>query len=190
VSQYFRFLLPALLALTLSACGVTAGGLRNDPGYADLDYPGWREADKEFGISLGPLPLRFAAWVVDEEDDPETAAMLRELKGVRIRIYEIEGDRHRVFDRITESGRQLEKNGWDRLVTVNDEDENVLVMVKGSATEISGMAVLTADHDEAVFVNMIGNIRPEFFNDILDSVDSDVDVPDIELAEKTNQDGV
>ena len=73
---------------------------------------------------------------------------------------------------------------------MNDNDENVLVMIKADKTKISGLAVLTADRDEAVFVNMIGNIRPEFFNEILDSVDADVNVPDIELAEKSNQDGV
>jgi hypothetical protein len=183
VTLSLRILLASLLALTLSACGVTAGGLHNDPGYADLDYPGWREADKEFGLSIGPLPLRFAAWVIADDDEPELVNMLRDLKGVRIRIYEIEGDEQRVFDRISESGKRLEAKGWDRLVTVNDDDENVLVMVKADAAKISGMAVLSADEDEAVFVNMIGNIRPEFFNEILDSVDSDVDVPEIQLQD-------
>lgn len=190
MSQGLRTLLPALLALTLSACGITAGGLRNDPGYADLDYPGWREADKEFGISVGRLPLRFAAWVIDDDDEPELTAMLKDLKGMRIRVYEVQGDEQRVYGRISESGKRLEKDGWERVVTVNDDDENVLVMIKADKTKISGMAVLTADRDEAVFVNVIGNIRPEFFNEILDSVDADVDVPDIELAEKTNQEGV
>lgn len=180
MKRYYRPMVFALLALTLSACGITAGSLRDDPGYASLDYPGWREADKEFGFSLGPLPLRFAAWVIAAaDDDPELAAMLRELKGVRIRIYEIQGDQQGVFKRIVESGRRLERDGWERLVTVNDDDERLLVMVKGDSTKISGMAVLTADSDEAVFINMIGNIRPEFFNDIFDSVDVDVNVPDI-----------
>lgn len=190
MSRNLKLLLVSLVALAMSACGVTAGSLRNDPGYADLDYPGWREADKEFGFSLGPLPLRFAAWIIDEDDDPETAAMLRSLKGMRIRIYEVQGDEQRVFDRITESGKRLQRDGWDRLVTVNDGDENVLVMVKTDKTKISGMAVLTADRDEAVFVNMIGDIRPEFFNEILDSVDADVDVPEIELQETTYSDDV
>lgn len=190
MKHYCRPMLFTLLALTLSACGITAGSLRGDPGYASLDYPGWREADREFGFSLGPLPLKFAAWVIDHDDDPELAAILRELKGVRIRIYEIQGDRQGVFKRIVESGRRLEQAGWDRLVTVNDDDESILVMVKVDSSKISGMAVLSADGDEAVFVNMIGNIRPEFFNDILDSVDVDVNVPDIELADPPNSDGV
>jgi len=183
VSHTFRTILISLLALALGACGITAGSLRGDPGYADLDYPGWREADKEFGLSIGPLPLRFAAWVIPDDEEPELTAMLRELKGIRIRIYEVEGDAHRVFDRIRESAIRLEKKGWDRLVTVNDDDETVLVMVKADSTKISGLAVLTANESEAIFINMIGNIKPEFFNDILDSVDVDVDVPEIELEE-------
>ena len=56
-------------------------------------------------------------------------------------------------------------------------------MVKPNGSTIAGMAVLSADDEEAVFVNMIGNIRPEMFNDILDGVDADVEVPEIELQE-------
>jgi hypothetical protein len=190
VSKHSRFLLIILTTLILSGCGITAGSLRGDPGYADLDYPGWREVDKEFGLSLGRLPLRLAAWAVDEGDDPETAALLRGLKGMRIRIYEVQGDEQRVFDRIDESRRRLEKDGWDKLVTVNDGDQNVLVMIKTNNAKISGMTVLTADRDEAVFVNMIGDIQPEFFNEIMNSVDADVDLPDIEIAESPNSDDV
>ena len=188
MSRQLRTALVALLALVVGACGVTAGSLRGDPGYADLDYPGWREADKEFGLSLGPLPLRFAAWVIPDDEEPELTNMLRELKGIRIRIYAVQGDEQRVFDRISKSGRQLEEKGWDRLVTVNDDDENVLVMVKADDDKISGMAVLVADVDEAVFINMIGNIRPEFFNEILENVEVDVDVPEIELEESATKD--
>ena len=187
MNRHFRPVLITQLALVLGACGLTANSLRNDPGYADLDYPGWREADKEFSLSLGPLPLRIAAWVIPDDEEPELTTMLRELKGVRIRIYEVEGDEQRVFDRIIASGKQLENKGWDRLVTVNDDDGNVLVMVKADATKISGMAVLSADANEAVFVNVIGNIRPEFFNDVLDSVEVDVDVPDIQLEASENK---
>jgi hypothetical protein len=190
VNKHSRFLLIILATLILSGCGITAGSLRGDPGYADLDYPGWREVDKEFGLSLGRLPLRFAAWAIDEDDDPETAALLRGLKGMRIRIYEVQGDEQRVFDRIDESRRRLERDGWDKLVTVNDGDENVLVMIKTNNTKISGMTVLTADRDEAVFVNMIGDIQPEFFNEIMNSVDADVDVPDIEIVESPHSDDV
>ena len=41
-------------------------------------------------ISIGPSLLRFAARHM--EDDPETRALLRDLSGVRVRIYEVDGE--------------------------------------------------------------------------------------------------
>jgi hypothetical protein len=56
VTRALTVLLPAP---ALSACGLS-GNLRYAPGYADFESPGMRETDREFALSLGPLPLRLA----------------------------------------------------------------------------------------------------------------------------------
>ena len=83
-----RLLAAALLLLFLTACGLTAP--RASEGYADLESLGMRDTDQVMSLSIGPSVLRFAASHVD--DDPEVRELLRSLDGIRIRIYEIDGD--------------------------------------------------------------------------------------------------
>jgi len=71
----------AALAALLTGCGIT-GNYRNDPGFAEFDSPGLLDTDREFGISLGALPLGLARWVM--ADDPEIGPLLRELRAVRV----------------------------------------------------------------------------------------------------------
>ena len=76
------------MALMLSACGLTAP--RSSEGYADLESLGMRDTDTVMTLSIGPALLRFAASHVD--DEPEVRDLLKSLDGIRIRIYEINGD--------------------------------------------------------------------------------------------------
>ncbi len=176
-------LLGALVALSISACGIT-GNKRFHPGYARFDFPGSQEADRVMGLSFGALPLRFAAWVADEDLEPETADMLRSLKGVRVYIYELDQrGRHRP-DYIHRTGNQLQKQGWETLVKVNEDQEQTYVMMRMDRGGIAGLTVMASDGEEAVFVNLIGNIRPEMFGEVIAKLDVgvDVDIPEEELA--------
>ena len=51
-----RTLALAVLIPLLTACGIT-GNFRNDPGYADFGPLQSLDAESDFGLSLGPLPL-------------------------------------------------------------------------------------------------------------------------------------
>ena len=84
-----RLLCLAGLAVLLSACGLTAP--RSSEGYANLESLGVRDTDSVMTLSLGPSVLRFAASHID--DEPEVRDLLKSLDGVRIRIYEIDGER-------------------------------------------------------------------------------------------------
>ncbi|MEM1413114.1 MAG: hypothetical protein AAGH19_12230, partial [Pseudomonadota bacterium] len=96
IRRVLRPVLVAGLALALVGCGITAP--RSNAGYADLDSLGMFDTDLTMSLSLGPTVLRFAARYTD--DDPETQALLRSLDGVRVRIYEIDGDADRVAGRV------------------------------------------------------------------------------------------
>ncbi len=58
---------------------------------------------------------------------------------------------------------ELETKGWDRVVTVQEKQQDVGVYLKQGKTDaIEGIVVTVIDGDkEAVFVNVVGDIRPE-----------------------------
>ena len=163
---------PALLGicLLLSACGLTAP--RSDPGYANLDSPGVLDTDRELALSIGPTLLRFAANHLD--DEPEIQALLRSLNGVRLRIYEIDGDPTRVAARMDRMQGRLQNDGWIPVMLVRSEDERTQLLLKSTGDLVHGLTLLASDGDsEAVVINLIGDIEPQFFSDVMVALDID-----------------
>jgi len=165
-----RLCLALVLAASLSACGLTAP--RSGDGYADLDSLGVIDTDLVMSLSIGPALLHFAANHVD--DDPETKALLRGLDGVRVRIYEIEREPLRVAERMERMSGRLQQEGWERVMTVRDGGDRAHVLLRIVGERICGMTVLVSDGEsEAVLVNLIGEIRPEQFRNVMAALDVD-----------------
>jgi hypothetical protein len=163
-------LLILLAALTLGGCGLTAP--RGNEGFADLDSLGVSDTDRVLTLSIGPALLRFAARHVD--DDPETRELLRSLDGIRIRIYEIDGDAARVAMRMDDMSHKLATSGWERILLVRQEQEQAHMLVKLEGERIRGMTVLVSDGDaEAVVINLMGDIHPQQFGDVMAALDVD-----------------
>ena len=163
------------LSLALSACGLTAP--RSNDGYADLESLGMRDTDNVMTLSIGPALLHFAASHVD--DDPEVQGLLKGLDGVRIRIYEINGDAGRVATRMDNMSRHLQDDGWEPVLLIREEDETTHMLLRVVDEQICGMTVLVSDGDsEAVVINLMGEIQPQQFGDVMLALD--VDTPGIE----------
>ena len=171
-----NWMLIACAALLTTACGLTAP--RSNEGYANLDSLGMLDVDNVMTLSFGPALLRLAA--SGAEEDPETRALLRGLDGVRIRIYEIDGDATRVAARADRMQRRLQQQDWQPVAVLQEPGERVYLLLKMSGERIAGMTVITAGHDEAVVVNIMGELRPEMFNDTMAALDQDA--PDLQLA--------
>ncbi len=165
--------------LALGACGFT-GNFRMNPGYADLRSPGMLDTDRDFALSLGPLPLRIARAFV--HDDPELSGMLRALKGVRVYIYDVDGDVERVYGRIEAARGRLVAEGWHPVVAVREDGgvASALVRLDQEPNVMRGLVVMFQDEEEVVFVNLIGSIEPETF--ALAMSELGIDVPMMALA--------
>lgn len=175
----------ATLALLLTGCGIT-GNFRNDPGYAEFGSPGPLDTDREFGLSLGPLPLGLARWVFD--DDDEFGPMLKELRAVRVYTYGVTHDPEDVAQRIKDMQSGLVEDGWLTIVTVREENELVSVLLQPAEHGRNGnrgLAVIVQDPSEVVLVNLIGNVRLDLFAEYM--VDLDVEMPRIEIDPETLQ---
>jgi len=170
-------LLLTLAAFMLSSCGITAP--RSNEGFANLDSPGISDTDRTMSLSLGRTTLRFAASFLD--DDPETQALLRRLDGVRIRIYEVNGNTDRIAQNFDRMGTRLANDGWQPVMLVREEGELVQMFSKSSSRGMQGLTIVSADDEEVVVVNVMGNIQPEYFGDLMLALDVN-DAPDVKIA--------
>lgn len=172
----------SLSILLLSACGITAP--RSSDGFADLESLGMRDTDQVVNLSIGPTLLHFAAAYID--DDPEIRDLMRSLDGVRVRVYEIDGDASRVAARIHDMSQHLQADGWESVLLVREEHEETHMLLRNSDGHISGMTVLTSDGEsEAVIVNLMGEIHPEQFGGVMLALD--VDAPGVESVRVAGQ---
>lgn len=99
-----------------------------------------------------------------EDSEPELGKILRGLKSIRVNVIGMnEENSAEIRARVKSVRKQLNTAGWERIVTVQDKKEDVGVFVKLKGEEaIEGIAVTVLGNDkEAVFVNIVGNIRPD-----------------------------
>jgi len=170
-----------LVAFALSSCGFTAP--RANEGYANLDSPGYADTDRSMSLSLGKTALRFAAGFLD--DDPETQALLRNLDGVRIRTYVVNGDTGNIARKFERMGHRLDKDGWVPVMLIREDDELVQMFAKHSSSGMRGLTIVSADDDEVVVVNIMGNIQPDQFGDVMVALDVE-DAPAVQIASVDN----
>jgi hypothetical protein len=172
----FALLVAGGLASLLAGCGIT-GNFRHDPGYAAFGSPGPSDTDRKFGVSVGPLPLQIAKWVL--KDDPDIGPLIEDLRAVRVYHYDVTADAAAVDNRVRTTQAELLAEGWLQVATVRETDQFVAVLLKLGEKHIDGVAVMVTEPEEVTFVNLIGDVKLDFINEYL--ADLDVDMPRIEI---------
>lgn len=155
-------ILLSILTVT-SGCGFTTRALRHDIGYADLRLPSHRNIDRELGLNIGPTLVKTASRFIPKED-LEDIRLLKHVDGVRVAIYKVNNEDAVVRSSIEATATKLKATGWETLVSVNEEEERVVIMARMEGDILYGVVVLVTDKAEAVFLNLIGRIEPQDFD--------------------------
>jgi hypothetical protein len=165
-----------LFVTVLAVLGLSAGAARAQ-GYFDFASIPGVGSSPTVEINLNPAMLGFVQQAVGASGDPETMNLLKGIEGVRVRVYEDLEDPRAVMDFIEDASGELERDGWQRAVYINDDDERVHIYVKfGDGSNVAGMTVMIADgDDEAVFINIAGVINPETLGAVSRAAGIDLD---------------
>lgn len=124
-----------------------------------------QKASESVDVTLGALPLHFAAWLMDDHD-PDAADVKRTLKGVKslqIRSYKFDSDVTYPRAEIDAIRSQLSRPGWTRLVQVRkrDDRDNVDIYVALEEHTIKGITILACEPREFTVVNVVGSVDLE-----------------------------
>lgn len=145
----------AALLLPLLACSQSP----------QLKLPSFQElnghATESVDVSLGALPLQFAASLMDDHD-PGSAEVKRTLQGVKsvqIRSYRFDTDRDCSQAGLGSLQAQLAQPGWTRIVQAQKRDhEDVDVYVALEDQVIRGIAIVACQPRELTIVNVVGTV--------------------------------
>jgi Domain of unknown function (DUF4252) len=171
-----RILLLFLTALLALPAWAQEDAMKDLPGYVDFG-----QLDELFGepsvqIAVGPSLLNMVS-ALSASDDPETAALFKRLKGVRIQVFEnssLAGNAAagNAADYINSISSRLAAAGWESVAMVNSAEEQLRVFMKINDAVVEGMTVMTVEEGEATFINVIGNLNPEELDKVMDSFDA------------------
>jgi hypothetical protein len=171
------------LAMVLGGCGIT-GNFRNDPGYADFSSFRRLDADSDFGLSIGPLPLKIAEWAL--RDDEDVGPLIRELRGVRVYTFDGVLDAQEAADGVAALTAELAGEGWLHVIAVRENDGMTSVFLKPDRNFAHrGLAVVVQEPDEVVLVNLIGNVNLDLIAGYMQELD--VEMPPLAMDPATLQ---
>lgn len=159
-----RFIRISSLSCAIALAATTAQAATS--GYVELGQFKPTDGCQFVEVNLHAPLLKLAALFVDK-DEPDAAALIRSLEHVRVNVVGYnEGTQAETTDRVKAIRRDLDAQGWQRMVTVQEggKAQDVAIYLKmGENETIAGLVVTVMDSGEhqAVVVNVVGNIKPE-----------------------------
>jgi len=170
-SKILTLLMTAMLALPAMA---QEDALKAFPGYVDFGELNSIFGEPTVQISIGASLLGLVG-SLSASEDPETAEMFKRLNGVRVNVFENQQIPAEGLDFVKDISAQLSDRGWESVVTVNSEDEQVRIFMMINGDQVEGITVMAVEESEAVFVNVIGNINPAELEKVMSNFDVDLD---------------
>jgi hypothetical protein len=165
-----------LFSALFSVSGLAqSNGQQAAPGYVDFGDLEAIYGEPRVMVNLEGTLLKLLSAAASAED-PEAAALMRDLEGVRINVYDTGGETAPAMERLEQTKGLLEKQQWQAIMQVYEADEQVHMYTKMQGDVVQGMAIMAVDAQEAVFLNILGSIDPARVGKILDQLDVDVSV--------------
>lgn len=170
MAALYGLVLNLLLAGSASA---QEDALKALPGYVDFGELQSVYGEPKVMINLGGSILRFVGGMTKE--DPEASALLEKLKGVRINVYSVEGNPGAALKQMSQVKTMLSGSNWEPIVQVNEDGENAQIFIKLTGDTMEGLTVMAVDQEEAVFINIIGQLDPSQLSQVMDNFDIELD---------------
>ena len=127
-------------------------------------------------INLNGDTLAIAAQAAGKSQ-PDAAEALRSLHSVRVNVIGLDNqNREEVTQRIKALRNELGTLGWQPIVSVQEKKEDVGIYVKTRGKEaVEGVVITVLDgRKEAVFINVVGDIKLEKLMALADKLNLDV----------------
>jgi len=149
--------------------------LKDLPGYVDFGDLSSMYGEPKIIINLGGTMLNFVG-MMSSSESPETADLISKLKGIRVMIYSTDENAGAAKSQFAEVKGKLNSSGWEPIVQVNEDDEQVMIYMKMDGENMEGLTVMVVDEEEAVFVNVIGQLNPAELGKVMETLDVDMDL--------------
>jgi hypothetical protein len=151
--------LVAVGAICLALAPVVRAG---EPGFVDFGTlnPTGENQFVEVNIKSNLIAMVAA---ITKKSEPEVTQVIEGLKAIRVNVLGVtKENRDDMKKRVTDIREQLDKAGWERIVTAIEKNQDVGVFLKTKdAKTVEGVCVTVIEKNQVVLVNVVGDIQPE-----------------------------
>jgi len=151
-------------ALLLFSLAARAADPSDAPGFVDFgDLETLTGNPPKVEVDLGGPMIRFLA-AASREAEPDVADMMSKLKSIRVNVFELApGSEEAAHLKLQSLAADLEARDWERAVVVREKGEATVHMyMKLDGENVVGLTFMAVDDDdEAVFINIVGEVDPE-----------------------------
>jgi hypothetical protein len=141
-------------------------------GFVDFsDIPGVDDAPI-VEVNITPFAIALLRGALSASD-PQTAELLSRLRGIQLRAYDSSRNSRQFNSFIDNITEDLEGEGWESVVTVQDEGSRVRVLMRVDNGGVSGMTVMVMDNSEAFFINVDATVSTEDLGKIMAAFELD-----------------
>lgn len=146
----------------------------SEPGAVDFSHFKPSRGAEHVQIDVGAGLLKFAS-KVSRFHEPAAADILKGLKRVRVNVIGIDAaDRDETHRKVDTLRADLDRTGWERIVTVQGErQEDIAIFVKTSGEDLLDGIVVTVlnPNREVVLINVVGTIKADDLATVIDRLE-------------------
>jgi hypothetical protein len=158
-SNFFRRPLALGLALVLLPLAAAAqGGKIRMPDFSGLA----EKAEESVDISLEGEQLKNIGYLLsgnrNQASDAQLAELVKDLQAIYVKVFEFRKPGEYSMRDIEQVIRQVERDGWKKVLSVREEDERVELWMRDGGDQ-GGMFFVASEPDELVMINIVGNVN-------------------------------
>ncbi|NND83505.1 MAG: DUF4252 domain-containing protein [Gammaproteobacteria bacterium] len=172
--NFIKYALITLLTLVaLGAAGylLAGSGIKSEPGYVKLSLPAASVSNTTLALDIGPKGVQPLRWLITsavtasnetlELPEQLALALLEDIQGVQIRIYEVDKNAAIIEQAIDDSVATLQRDNWQTILKVRETDQRIVLMQSETDGVVQGLSLFARNDENAVFVNLMGAIDPQ-----------------------------
>jgi hypothetical protein len=93
----------------------------------------------------------------------------------------VTGDTGRITRNFERMGGKLLDDGWDPVMLVREEGELVQMYARLTDGRMRGLTIVSADESEVVVINVMGDIDPVYYGDVMLALNVE-GAPEVQIA--------
>jgi hypothetical protein len=157
-----KYSIRSLVAAGAVCLALASTARAEEPGFVDFGTlnPTGENQFVEVNIKSNLIAMVAA---LTKKSEPEVTQVIEGLKQIRVNVLGLtKENRDEMKKRVTGIRESLDKNGWERIVTAVEKNQDIGVFLKlKDAKTVEGVCVTVVEGDQVVLVNVVGNIQPE-----------------------------